>query len=72
MKEALISKTLQAYGVDLTRLPGNATITPCWDRAEGRVTGIYVQTFCYDQDGEILIDNLAKRAVILNVFHPEP
>lgn len=67
MKETVITKMLHDYGVDLTRLPSNATITPSRDQA-----GIYVETFCYDEDGEILIDNLAKRAITRNVFHPEP
>lgn len=72
MKETLISETLQAYGVDLTRIPTDAAIKPCWDRAEQHVTGIYVETFCFGEHGELLRDESTNDIVTRNVFHPEP
>lgn len=58
---------LYAYGVDLMRVPEDATVTG----VRGH-DGIYVETYCFDGDGHVLVDDLTGDAITRNVFHPHP
>lgn len=67
MKETPFTRMLRAYGIDPTYLPDDVTVT----RAPGS-RGIFVETYCFDGDGQVLFDDLKGDPVTLNVFHPEP
>lgn len=71
MKENAITKMLQAYGVDLSRTPEDTNITLCRDLT-GNIKGIYVETFCYGEDGKPLYDETTNDVVTRSVFYPEP
>lgn len=67
MKETPFTSMLRAYGIDPTYLPDDATVT----RAPGG-RGIFVETFCFNNDGNPLWDALTGESVTQNVFYPEP
>lgn len=67
MKETLFTTMLRAYGLEPMCLPDDVTVT----RAPGS-RGIYVETFCFNEDGKALVDDLTGDAITRNVFHPEP
>ena len=67
MKETPFTAMLRAYGIDPTCLPGDVTVT----RAPGG-RGIYVETYCLNEEGQVQWDDLTGDLTIRNVFHPEP
>lgn len=67
MKETPFTTMLCAYGVDLMTVPENATVTVLRGQ-----DGIYVETFCLDQDGQVAVDDLNSTIVTRNAFHPHP
>jgi len=67
MKETPFTTMLHAYGVDLMRVPEDATVTG----VRGH-DGIYVETYCFDSEGQLLVDDLTGDAITRNVFHPHP
>lgn len=67
MKETLLVTMLRAYGVNTMCLPDDATVT----RAPGR-RGIYVEMFCFDEEGKALVDDLTGDTITRNMFYPEP
>jgi len=67
MKETPFTTMLRAYGIDPTYLPEDVTVT----HAPGDL-GIFVETYCFDDEGLPLVDDLTGDLTIRNVFHPEP
>lgn len=67
MKETPFTRMLRAYGLEPMCLPDDVTVT----RAPGG-HGIYVETFCSNEEGKALVDDLTGEWVTRNVFHPEP
>lgn len=67
MKETPFITMLRAYGVDLMTVPEDATVTVLRGQ-----DGIYVETFCLDQDGQVAVDDLDDNLITRNAFHPEP
>lgn len=67
MKETPFTRMLRAYGIDPTHLPDDVTVT----HAPGGL-GIWVETFCLDNEGLPLIDELKGDTVTRNVFYPHP
>ena len=67
MKETPFTRVLRAYGSDPTSLPAAVTVT----KAPGG-RGIWVETFCFDDEGLPLVDDLKGESVTRNVFHPHP
>lgn len=67
MKETPFTRMLRAYGIDPTYLPDDVTVTHA---PGGR--GIFVETYCFDDEGLPLVDDLTGEGVTQNVFHPEP
>ena len=67
MKETPFTRMLRAYGIDLMHLPDDTSVT----NAPGGL-GIWVETFCLDNEGLPLIDELKGDTVTRNVFHPHP
>lgn len=67
MKETPFTRMLRAYGIDPTYLPDDVTVT---NAPGGR--GIWVETFCFDDEGLPLVDDLKGESVTRNVFHPHP
>lgn len=67
MKETPFITMLRAYGVDLMAVPEDTTVTVLRGQ-----DGIFVETFCYDQNGQVAVDDLNINIVTRNAFHPEP
>ncbi|WP_144245926.1 hypothetical protein [Dermabacter hominis] len=67
MKETPFITMLRAYGVDPMTVPERATFTSTRQR-----DGIYIETLCFDEDGNIAIDDLNSTIVTRNAFHPHP
>lgn len=67
MKETPFMRMLRAYGVDLMRIPEDTAVTVMRGH-----DGIFVKTFCLDQDGQVAIDDRNSTIVTRNVFHPHP
>ena len=67
MKETPFTTMLRAYGIDPTCLPDDVTVT----HAPGN-RGIYVETYCFDSEEQLLDDDLTGDAITRNVLHPEP
>ena len=67
MKETPFIAMLRAYGVDPMTVPEDATVTLIHDQ-----DGIFVETFCYDQNDEVAIDDLNSNIVTRDVYYPHP